>query len=430
MNTNNNGYIREYNRYRKLDSLRPGLVDSLAEHAINAGIEKSGNIQGWQVHYGYNSLIFSMEEAATKNAAKHLFCKENNIPPNKQNLLTVSPLYESVYSELTEESNVKEVFNSIKAGQEYEIEYKRTSNNDSISKVKLKAGRKSLSKKYNTNTIAFTRVDNPNTAKWYLRLDMRKTPPRLSMSITDSPVFLVSIDGKKILKENVTYGNSVPSFDQIRSGKRYVVKFSGSSTGYLPREIIGIAGQKKSLRDQLNAINVEYFEIGSIFLARYTRLVARDGMVTVILRSVPTNLDLSKVKPLQNINLGIGTQKDRNKSVVAMTQRPTVERIEGFTKTETIPLDFKDSSFRGRRIELERVTEVFLKVSDINGMAGQSIKAVAESASPLNEKLDPVGKEDADIDNDGDTDNSDEYLRKRREKIAKAIKSKKRKTSV
>ena len=37
-------------------------------------------------------------------------------------------------------------------------------------------------------------------------------------------------------------------------------------------------------------------------------------------------------------------------------------------------------------------------------------------------KLDPVGKEDADIDNDGDVDDSDSYLKKRREAIGKAMK--------
>ena len=46
--------------------------------------------------------------------------------------------------------------------------------------------------------------------------------------------------------------------------------------------------------------------------------------------------------------------------------------------------------------------------------------------SPLhNEALDPVGKEDADIDNDGDTDKSDKYLHNRRKAIGKAIAKKK-----
>jgi len=38
------------------------------------------------------------------------------------------------------------------------------------------------------------------------------------------------------------------------------------------------------------------------------------------------------------------------------------------------------------------------------------------------EALDPVGQEDADIDNDGDTDKSDKYLHKRRKAISKAMK--------
>jgi hypothetical protein len=40
-------------------------------------------------------------------------------------------------------------------------------------------------------------------------------------------------------------------------------------------------------------------------------------------------------------------------------------------------------------------------------------------------KLDPVGQEDADIDNDGDVDSSDKYLHKRRKAIGKAIGKKK-----
>ena len=39
----------------------------------------------------------------------------------------------------------------------------------------------------------------------------------------------------------------------------------------------------------------------------------------------------------------------------------------------------------------------------------------------LMEKMDPVGKEDGDIDNDGDEDSSDKYLKKRREAVGKAM---------
>ena len=40
----------------------------------------------------------------------------------------------------------------------------------------------------------------------------------------------------------------------------------------------------------------------------------------------------------------------------------------------------------------------------------------------IDEALDPVGKEDSDIDNDGDTDDTDDYLKNRRKAIAKAMK--------
>lgn len=44
---------------------------------------------------------------------------------------------------------------------------------------------------------------------------------------------------------------------------------------------------------------------------------------------------------------------------------------------------------------------------------------------PKKQKLDPVGKEDADVDNDGKVTKKDKYLKNRRKKIEKAIKSKK-----
>ena len=39
----------------------------------------------------------------------------------------------------------------------------------------------------------------------------------------------------------------------------------------------------------------------------------------------------------------------------------------------------------------------------------------------LSEKLDPVGKEDGDIDNDGDEDETDDYLMNRRKAVGKAM---------
>lgn len=54
----------------------------------------------------------------------------------------------------------------------------------------------------------------------------------------------------------------------------------------------------------------------------------------------------------------------------------------------------------------------------------QAARFVKERIKKLgyNEALDPVGKEDSDIDNDGDVDKSDKYLQNKRDAIAKNIK--------
>lgn len=44
----------------------------------------------------------------------------------------------------------------------------------------------------------------------------------------------------------------------------------------------------------------------------------------------------------------------------------------------------------------------------------------------ISEKLDPVGQEDQDINNDGKIDSTDKYLKARRNKISKSIQSKKK----
>ena len=73
-------------------------------------------------------------------------------------------------------------------------------------------------------------------------------------------------------------------------------------------------------------------------------------------------------------------------------------------------------------------------MKELKGLTGQFKKTAVEANSvnhmgnilnryyEIDEALDPVGKEDGDVDNDGDTDDSDRYLKKRRAAIAKAIK--------
>jgi len=64
------------------------------------------------------------------------------------------------------------------------------------------------------------------------------------------------------------------------------------------------------------------------------------------------------------------------------------------------------------------VKETKMKTEDIKSMAA----AWAQVQEASKKKLDPVGQADADIDNDGDVDNSDKYLHNRRKAISKNMK--------
>ena len=71
--------------------------------------------------------------------------------------------------------------------------------------------------------------------------------------------------------------------------------------------------------------------------------------------------------------------------------------------------------------------QVAANLTTLGEMAGvryqvSPVEELQEKKHKKGKKLDPVGKEDADIDNDGDVDDSDSYLKKRREAIGKAMK--------
>ena len=63
------------------------------------------------------------------------------------------------------------------------------------------------------------------------------------------------------------------------------------------------------------------------------------------------------------------------------------------------------------------------KIRELNPGAGSQYNSYEPKGEVVNEfkKLDAVGKEDKDIDNDGDHDSTDKYLLKRRKAISKAI---------
>jgi hypothetical protein len=72
--------------------------------------------------------------------------------------------------------------------------------------------------------------------------------------------------------------------------------------------------------------------------------------------------------------------------------------------------------------DLSAKEEKIVKALKKTGKFKKDDPAMYAIAASRAETLDPVGKEDDDIDNDGDVDNSDKYLLKRRKAIAANIK--------
>ena len=102
----------------------------------------------------------------------------------------------------------------------------------------------------------------------------------------------------------------------------------------------------------------------------------------------------------------------------------TGEETEGYDN-EPDP-EYQDHEYMTRDLSggLNREKKAYAKAQDgDNAMAVEAIKAKLLAA--LGEKMDPVGKEDDDINNDGKKDKTDDYLKARRKKISKAIADKK-----
>ena len=93
---------------------------------------------------------------------------------------------------------------------------------------------------------------------------------------------------------------------------------------------------------------------------------------------------------------------------------------------------FDGVSVKRNMKELKGLTGQFKKTAVEANATNQRLSALYEDMGNIlnryydiedvREALDPVGKEDDDVDNDGDEDDSDAYLKKRRDAVTKAVK--------
>lgn len=124
------------------------------------------------------------------------------------------------------------------------------------------------------------------------------------------------------------------------------------------------------------------------------------------------------------------------------TKKKKTPKKGGYVGQESAPKNEEYEVLETEEYEIDGTTYVIEKIKGADGKAcwkgykyagtkngkDECVKAGVEyEGDELTEKMDPVGKEDKDIDNDGDHDKSDKYLHARRKKIGKimAMKGKK-----
>lgn len=105
--------------------------------------------------------------------------------------------------------------------------------------------------------------------------------------------------------------------------------------------------------------------------------------------------------------------------LIELISRTIEEKKDDGSYLETDMKKRKENNEKARK-ELAKGPQMknpaFEEVSTLRQGWGDAYSAIYEK------KLDPVGQEDGDIDNDGDKDSSDKYLAKRRKAIAKSMK--------
>jgi len=137
-----------------------------------------------------------------------------------------------------------------------------------------------------------------------------------------------------------------------------------------------------------------------------------------------TKLDKMSKKEKTSLAYALAT----NLAKYGKPQSPKNERK--LTKGEINKREKEVKKFK-KAFDLEEVKEILYTIM-ANRPKDKDKPKTSDDKLPTNynprtgkftEKLDPVGKEDADINNDGKVDKTDDYLKNRREKVSKAIKT-------
>jgi len=122
----------------------------------------------------------------------------------------------------------------------------------------------------------------------------------------------------------------------------------------------------------------------------------------------------------------IATSKDDIEEVHNFLMAEKVVGPVGMDEAETPDLKIGDKVKYGNQeweiIDIFSGTPLQVRLKNLKGLPSTNV--MATKVVKIDEKLDPVGKEDKDINNDGKVDKTDKYLLNKRKAISNAIKKK------
>ena len=124
-------------------------------------------------------------------------------------------------------------------------------------------------------------------------------------------------------------------------------------------------------------------------------------------------------KQLYNNNNIVETAKQLAKIAESAHHHILGENDDWFDK---VSVNKNMKSLKGSVVEFTKTAKEAQQLNQRLTALYEDIGHVLNRYYEIDEALDPVGKEDSDVDNDGDVDDSDEYLKKRRDAVSKAIK--------
>ena len=182
---------------------------------------------------------------------------------------------------------------------------------------------------------------------------------------------------------------------------------------------------------RLTAINKDkdYQKKYSNFIVNFTEEMSTGSTVSIGGETVPAIAGLPPDQPIVRKKKGTPTMIQRRGKMVGNPH--FVLTNEGYSKATTgsLPQEIQDALSDTGVVVLENAeTEKMMFLVQEPTEESEDISEAKKMKAKKSSKLDPVGKEDEDVNNDGKVDDTDKYLKHRRKAVSAAMKMKRKKS--